>query len=111
MKYSGTNTENLLGILESPKQKSHRERISKTQTWHNYSRSGSCSESTASWNHESIVNPPLQNPNGPITGPEHAMQFDLFAELSPFDGYENKVTARPMYSKHLFAYRTTSQDT
>ena len=64
---------------------------------------------------ESRINPrlthsPLQNPNEYITAPEDAMQIDLVSGLPPSGGYENIVTAIDVFSRYLFAYRTSNQD-
>ena len=59
----------------------------------------------------SFTGPPLQNPNEHITAPEDAMQIDLVPELPPSDGYENIVTAMDEFSRCLFAYPTSNQDT
>ena len=39
------------------------------------------------------------------------MQIDLVPELPPSGGYENIVTAMNVFSRYLFAYPTTNQDT
>ena len=57
-----------------------------------------------------LTRPAMQNPSEHITAPEDAMQIDLLAELSPSGGYENIVTAMDKFSRHLFAYLTSSQD-
>ena len=57
----------------------------------------------------SLIRPPLQNPNEFITGPEDASQIDIFPGLPPSGGYENIVTAMDIFSRYLFAYPTTSQ--
>ena len=54
--------------------------------------------------------PSLQNPNEHITAPEDAMQVDLVQELPPSGGYENIVTAMDVFSRYLFAYPTSNQD-
>ena len=59
----------------------------------------------------SLIRPPLQNPNEHITAPEDAMQIDLVPELPPSGGYENIVTAMDVFSRFLFAYPTSNQDT
>ena len=59
----------------------------------------------------SLTRPPLQNPNEHITAPEEAMQIDLVPELPPSGGYENIVTAMDVFSRYLFAYPTSNQDT
>ena len=51
---------------------------------------------------------PLQNPNEHITAPEDAMQIDLVPDLPPSGGYENIVTAMDVFSRYLFAYRTSN---
>ena len=38
------------------------------------------------------------------------MQIDLVPELPPSVGYENIVTARDVFSRHLFAYPTSNLD-
>ena len=58
----------------------------------------------------SLTRLPLQNPNDDITTPEEAMQIDLVPELPPSGGYENIVTAMDVFSRILFAYRTSNQD-
>ena len=58
----------------------------------------------------SFTRPPLQNPNEYITAPEDAMQIDLVPGLPPCGGYENIVTAMDVFSRYLFAYRTSNQD-
>ena len=63
---------------------------------------------------ESRINPqlnhsPLQNPNGYITAPEHAMQIDLVPGSPPSVGYENILTARDLFS-YFFSYPTSNQD-
>ena len=60
--------------------------------------------------HRSLTRPPQQNPNEHITAPEDAMQIDLVPELPPSGGYENLVTAMDVFSRYLFAYRTSNQD-
>ena len=55
--------------------------------------------------------PPLQNPNEHITAPEDAMQIDLVPEPHSSGGYGNFVTAMDMFSRCLFAYPTSNQDT
>ena len=65
---------------------------------------------------EARINPrftrlPLQNPNEYITAPEDAMQIDLVPRLPPSDGCKNIVTAMYMFSRYLFAYPTSNQDT
>ena len=57
-----------------------------------------------------LTRPPLQNPNEYITSPEDAMQIDLVPGLPPSGGYENIVTAMDVFSRYLFAYRTSNQD-
>ena len=52
----------------------------------------------------------LQNLKEHITATEDAMQIDLVPELPPSGGYEKIVTAMDMFSRYLFAYRTTNQD-
>ena len=59
----------------------------------------------------SLTRPPLQNPNEHITAPEVAMQIDLVPALAPSVGYENIVTAMDVFSRFLFAYPTSNQDT
>ena len=54
------------------------------------------------------VRPPPKNPNEHITAPEDAMQIDLVPELPPSGGYENIVTAKDVFSRHLFAYSTSN---
>ena len=58
----------------------------------------------------SLTRPPLQNPNEHLAAPEDAMQNDLVPELPPSGGYENIVTVIDVFSRCLFAYRTSSQD-
>ena len=58
----------------------------------------------------SLTHLPLQNPNEHITAPEDAMQIDLVTELPPSGGYTNIVTAMDMFSRYLFAYLTSNQD-
>ena len=58
-----------------------------------------------------LTHPPLQNPNGYITAPEDAMQIDLVPGLTPFGGYANIVTAMDVFSRFLFAYPISNQDT
>ena len=58
-----------------------------------------------------LTRPPLQNPNEHITAPKDAMQIDLVPELPPSGGYENIVTAMDVFSRYLFAYPTSNQDT
>ena len=53
---------------------------------------------------------PLQNPNEHITAPEDAMQIDLVPGLPPSGDYENIVTAMDVFSRFLFAYPTSNQD-
>ena len=57
-----------------------------------------------------LTRPPLQNPNEHINAPEDAMQIDLVPGLPPSGGYENIVTAMDVFSRCLFAYRTSNQD-
>ena len=38
------------------------------------------------------------------------MQIDLVSEQSPSGGYENKVTALDLFSRHLSAYSTANED-
>ena len=57
-----------------------------------------------------LTRPLLQNPNEHITAPEDAMQIDLVPESPPSGGYENIVTAMDVFSRFLFAYRTSNQD-
>ena len=57
-----------------------------------------------------LTRPALQNPSEHITAPEGAMQIDLVPELLPSGGYENIGTAMDVFSRHLFAYSTFSQD-
>ena len=52
----------------------------------------------------------MQNPNECIAAPEDAMQIDLVPGLPPPVGYENIVTAMDVFSRYLFAYRTSNQD-
>ena len=54
---------------------------------------------------------PMPNPNEHITAPEDAMQIDLVPESPPPGGYENIVTAMDVFSRYLFAYPTSNQDT
>ena len=54
---------------------------------------------------------PLQNPNEHNNAPEDATQIDLVPELPPSGGYENIVTAMDVFSRYLFAYPTSNQDT
>ena len=58
----------------------------------------------------SLTRPPLQNPNEYITAPEDARQIDLVPELPPSGGYEYIVTAMDVFSRYLFAYPTSNQD-
>ena len=58
-----------------------------------------------------LTQPVLQNPNEHITAPEDAMQRDLVPELPPSGGYENILTAMDVFSRYLFAYSISSQDT
>ena len=58
----------------------------------------------------SLTRPPLQNPNEFITAPEDAMQIDLVPELPPSGGNENIVTSMDVFSRYLFADRTSNQD-
>ena len=53
---------------------------------------------------------PLQNPNEHTTEPEDAMQIDLVPESPPSGGSENIVTAMVAFSRFLFAYPTSNQD-
>ena len=53
---------------------------------------------------------PLQNPNEYITAPEDAMQNDLVPGLPTSGGYENIVRAMDVFSRYLFAYPTSNQD-
>ena len=53
--------------------------------------------------------PPLQNPNEYITAPEDAMQIDLVPGLPSSGGFESIVTAMDVFSRYLFAYRTSNQ--
>ena len=39
------------------------------------------------------------------------MQIDLVPELAPSGGYTNFVTAMDVFSRYLFAYPTSNQDT
>ena len=57
----------------------------------------------------SLIRPPLQNPNDFITGPEDALQIDIVPGLPPSGGYENIVTAIDVFSRYLLAYPTASQ--
>ena len=64
---------------------------------------------------ESRINPrlthhPLQNPNEYVTAPEDAIEIDLVLGLPPSGGYENIVTAMDVFSRYLFAYPTSNQD-
>ena len=59
----------------------------------------------------SFTRPPLQTPNEHITLPEDAMQIDLVPKLPPSGGYTNIVTAMDVFSRCLFAYPTSNQDT
>ena len=61
--------------------------------------------------HRSLTRPPLQNPNEHITAPEDALQIELVPELPPSGGYEDIVTAMHVFSRYLFAYPTSNQDT
>ena len=54
---------------------------------------------------------PLQNPNEHITAPEDALQTNLVPELPPPGGYENLVKAMDVFSRCLFAYQMSNQDT
>ena len=58
-----------------------------------------------------LTRPTLQNPSDHILAPEDAKQLDLLPELPPSGGYENIVTAMDVFSRYLFAYPTSSQDT
>ena len=57
----------------------------------------------------SLTRPPLQNPNEHITAPEDATQIDLLPDIPPSGGYEIIVTAMDVFSRRLFAYRTSNQ--
>ena len=52
----------------------------------------------------------VKNPNGQITALEDAMQIDLVPELPQSGGFENIVTAMDVFSRYLFAYPTSNQD-
>ena len=54
---------------------------------------------------------PLRNPNEHINALEDAMQVDLVPGLPPSAGYDNTVTAMDVFSRYLFAYPTSNQDT
>ena len=58
-----------------------------------------------------LTPPSLQNPNEHITAPKDAMKIDLVPGLPPSGGYENIVTAMDVFSRYLFAYSTSMQDT
>ena len=58
-----------------------------------------------------LTRPTLKNPSEHITAPQDAMQIELVPELPPSGGYENIMTAMDVFSSHLFAYPTSSQDT
>ena len=57
-----------------------------------------------------LTRPPSRNPNEYITAPKDAMQIDLVPGLPPSGGYENIVTAMDVFSRYLFAYPTSNQD-
>ena len=57
-----------------------------------------------------LTRPPLQNPNEHNNAPDDAMQIDLVPGLPPSVGYENIVTAMDVFSRYLFAHRTSNQD-
>ena len=64
---------------------------------------------------ESRINPQLTRPsphnlNQYITAPEDAMQIDLVPGLPRCGGFENIVTAIDVFSRYLFAYSTSNQD-
>ena len=59
----------------------------------------------------SLIRFSLQNPNEHITTPEGAMQIDLVPELPPSGGCEIIVTAMDVFSRYLFAYSISNQDT
>ena len=59
----------------------------------------------------SLTRRPLQSLNEHITLPKIAMQIDLVPELPPSGGFENIVTAMDVFSRFLFAYPTSNQDT
>ena len=56
-----------------------------------------------------LTRPPVQNPNEYITVPEDAMQIDLIPGLPPSGGFKNILTAMDVFSRYLFAYRTSNQ--
>ena len=58
-----------------------------------------------------LTRPPLKNLNEYITAPETAMQIDLMPGLPPSGGYENTMTAMNVFSRYLFPYPTSNQDT
>ena len=60
--------------------------------------------------YHSLTRPRLQNPNEHITEPEDAKETDLVPELAQSGAYENIVTAMDVFSRHLFAYLTSNQD-
>ena len=57
-----------------------------------------------------LIHPPLQNPKEYITATEAAMQIDLVPGLPPSGGYENILTAMDVFSRYLFVYPTSNQD-
>ena len=58
----------------------------------------------------SLIRFPLKNPIEHITAPDEAMQTDLVPELPSSGGYENIVKAMDVFSRYLFAYPTSNQD-
>ena len=58
---------------------------------------------------DSLTKTPLQNLSDHITAPKNAMQIDSVPDLPPSGGYENILTALDVFSRHLFAYPTSSQ--
>ena len=58
----------------------------------------------------SLTRPPLQNPNEHIIAPEDAMQIELVPQVPPSGVYENIVTAMDVFSRFLFAYQTSNED-
>ena len=57
-----------------------------------------------------LTQPTLQSPSEHIRAPEGAMRLDLVPELPPTVGYGNIVTAMDVFSRHLFAYPTSSRE-
>ena len=47
--------------------------------------------------------PPLQSPNGYITGPENFMQKEFVPKQPPAGSFDNLVTAMGVSSRYLFA--------